>query len=206
MVSMQNSLSRQTMVCLGVYALIFAYYWTLLSDGRFLLVAPIPFGLTFNRMIEYMSRGRFDVDPSIIGFEGFVREGRTYAYFGVLPALLRWPLLIWPRFAGVDFTALSCAIAATLAAIAKLAAVRQARQVMGDAPYARRVTLFVVAIVIFGGAQVQFLRPSIYEEPLHWASAIAAALSCWLSAGVSMRRDGAPGTSWRWGHWPGCAC
>ena len=71
-------------------------------------------------MIEYMSRGRFDVDPSSIGFEGFVRDGRTYAYFGVLPALLRWPLLIWPRFAGVDFTALSCAIAATLAAIAKL--------------------------------------------------------------------------------------
>jgi hypothetical protein len=75
----------------------------------------------------------------------------------------------------VDFTAFSCAIAATLAAIAKLATVRQARQVMGDAPYARRVTLFVVAIVIFGGAQVQFLRPTIYEEPLHWASAIAAA-------------------------------
>jgi hypothetical protein len=163
------------MVCLGVCAFIFVYYWTLLSDGRFFLIAPIPLGLTFNSMIEYMSRGRFDVDPAIIGFEGFVRDGRTYAYFGVLPALLRWPLLIWPRFAGVDFTAFSCAIAATLAAIAKLATVRQARQVMGDAPYARRVTLFVVAIVIFGGAQVQFLRPTIYEEPLHWASAIAAA-------------------------------
>jgi hypothetical protein len=175
MVSMQYDPSRQTMVCLGVCVLIFVYYWTLLSDGRFLLVAPIPFGLTFNSMIEYMSRGRFDVDPSSIGFEGFVRDGRTYAYFGVLPALLRWPLLIWPRFAGVDFTALSCAIAATLAAIAKLATVRQARRVMGDAPYARRVTLFVVAIVIFGGALVQFLRPAIYEEPLHWASAIAAA-------------------------------
>jgi hypothetical protein len=65
--------------------------------------------------------------------------------------LFRWPLLIWPRFAGVDFTVISCAIAATLAAIAKLATVRQARQVMGDAPYAGRVALFVVAIVIFGG-------------------------------------------------------
>src|SRR3984893_1534656 len=174
MVSMQQGLSRQTMVSLGVCTLIFVYYWTLLSDGRFLLVAPIPFGLTFNSMIEHLSRGRFDVDPSIIGFEGCVRDGRTYAYFGVLPALLRWPLLIWPRFAGVDFTAVSCAIAATLGAIAKLATVRQARHVMGDGPYTVRSRLFVVAVLIFGGAQLQFLRLAIYAEPLPWASPIAA--------------------------------
>jgi hypothetical protein len=175
MASMQHGLSRQTTVSLEVGAFIFVYYWALLSDGRFLAVEPIPLGLTFNSMIDYLSRGRFDIDPSIIYDEGFVRDGRTYAYFGVLPALFRLPLLIWPRFAGVDLTVISCAIAATLAAIAKFATVRQARQVMGDAPYARRVTLFAMAIVIFGGAQVQFLRPAIYQEPLYWASAIAAA-------------------------------
>jgi hypothetical protein len=171
---MQHGLSRQTTVSLCVCAFIFVYYWALLSDGRFLAVAPISLGLTFNSMIDYMSRGRFDIDPSIIQGEGFVRDGRTYAYFGVLPALFRLPLLIWPRFAGVDFTVISCAIAGALAAVAKLAVVLRARHLMGDAPYARRVTLFAMAIVIFGGAQVQFLRPAIYEEPLHWASTIAA--------------------------------
>jgi hypothetical protein len=175
MVSVQQVLSRQTMVSLCVCAFISVYYWALLSDGRFLAVAPIPLGLTFNSMIDYISRGRFDIDPCIIQFEGFVRDGRSYAYFGVLPALFRFSLLIWPRFAGVDFTVISCTIAATLAAIVKLATVRRARQVMGDAPYARRVTLLAMAIVIFGGAQVQFLRSAIYEEPLHWAAAIAAA-------------------------------
>ena len=169
-----SSTWRATAVRAGVCGFIFFYYWTLLSDGKFFAVEPVRYGLTFNSMIDYLARLRFDIDPSIILHEGFLRDGHTYSYFGVTPALLRLPLLILPRFAGVDFTVISCAVAASIAAIAQLAAVRRARLAMGDVPYAGRITALAMAIFIFGGPQLQFLRPSVFQEALNWASAIAA--------------------------------
>ena len=153
---------------------VFLFYWAVLSDGAFLAAKPVRLGLMFNSMLDHMSHGRFDVDPSAIGNEGFRRDSLTYAYFGPLPALWRLPMLLWPRLRGVDFTTLSCAIAAALGAIAKLAAVMRARRAMGDAPYPGRVAWLGMATVIFGGEQLQFLRASIYQEALFWACAFAA--------------------------------
>jgi hypothetical protein len=166
--------SRRTATVVAICGFIFLYYWTLLSDGRFIQAKPIRYDLVFNSMIEYMSHGRFDVDPDVILQEGFTRDGRTYAYFGIFPALLRLPILLATGLRTVDYTVISCAIAATIAAVAKLGAVFQAGQSMGDVAYKTRVLLFAMAMVIFGGSQVQFLRPSVYQESIFWASAIAA--------------------------------
>ncbi len=165
---------RVVTVAAVVCGFIFLYYWALLSDGRFLRVKSFRYDLVFNSMIEYLSRGRFDVDPDAILQEGFTRDGRTYAYFGILPALLRLPILLAPPLRTVDFTVISCAVAATIAAVAKLGAVLQAGRAMGDVTYKSRVLLFTMAMVIFGGSQIQFLRPSVYQESIFWASAIAA--------------------------------
>jgi hypothetical protein len=158
----------------GVYVFIFVYYWALLSDGRFLDAPPIHLGLMYNSMIEYLSEGRFDVDPRIIRFEGFTRDNHTYAYFGVMPAFLRLPILLFPSLRGVDFTLIFCAIGATLAAVLQLTAVLRAGRAIAGALYVRRIMLFAMAIVIFGGSQVQFLRPTVYQEPEYWASALAS--------------------------------
>ena len=165
---------RGLAIAIVVGLFMFLYYWALLSDGRFLAAEPLRYGLVFNSMIEYLAQGRFDVDPTIILHEGWFRDGHTYAYFGPVPALLRLPILLLPRYRDFDFTTISCAIGATIASIANLGALCQARCVLGDAPYVRRIMVFVVAIVIFGGAQLQFLRPSIFQESLYWAAAIAA--------------------------------
>ncbi len=165
---------RIAAAAIALAAFIFLYYWALLSDGHFFAVKPIRYDLVFNSMLEYMARGRFDVDPAVILQEGFTRGGRTYAYFGILPALVRWPILLAPRLRAVDFTVIFCALAATLAAMAKLAAVRQAGRAMGQGAGTRRVLPLAAAMVVFGGAQVQFLRPSVYQESIFWAAAIAA--------------------------------
>src|SRR6185312_7518980 len=44
----------------------------------------------------------------------------------------------------------------------------------------RLMLALAAAAVVFGGAQIQFLRPSIFQESLFWASAIAA-LFVWLA-------------------------
>jgi hypothetical protein len=52
--------------------------------------------LTSNSMLEHLLRGQYDVDPNIVGTEGYLRDGRVYAYWGVFCALLRLPLTLIP--------------------------------------------------------------------------------------------------------------
>ena len=72
------------------------YYLFLAMDGSFNFMKPVELaarGMTFNSMLEHLLRGEFDVDPAAVVFEGIIRDGRTYVYFGILPAFLRLPLL-----------------------------------------------------------------------------------------------------------------
>src|SRR5205809_684359 len=75
-----------------------AYYAFLLSLGFPGFFAPSQRGLTFNSMLLHLLDGSFDVDPETIGDEGVLRGGRVYAYFGIVPALLRLPLLAFAGF------------------------------------------------------------------------------------------------------------
>ena len=80
-------------VVLPSFALAVSYYAALLSLGSPRFLTPAPGGLTFNSMLLHMLNGSFDVDPETIGIDGVVRNGLTYTYFGIVPALLRLPLL-----------------------------------------------------------------------------------------------------------------
>jgi len=94
------------------------YYLFFVMDGSFNLFKPIEptaRGMAFNSMLEHLQHGEFDIDPAAIGSEGFVRDGKTYTYFGIIPALLRFPLLLTGGLMRLDVTRLYCALAATLA-------------------------------------------------------------------------------------------
>jgi hypothetical protein len=132
------------------------------------------FGLTFNSMAEHLLAGRFDVDPAIIGAEGFDVGDRTMAYFGIFCALLRVPLVLVPALARVDVTWWSCLIAALLAAGFQA---RSIGLVWTRASSPRQVWLAAALLlgVLFGGPHIQFLRPSIYQEPINWALFFASA-------------------------------
>jgi hypothetical protein len=102
------------------------YYVFLAMDGSFNVSKPIELaarGMTFNSMLEHLLRGGFDVDPAAVAFEGVIRDGKTYVYFGILPALLRLPLLPTGALPWLDVTGLYCALAATVALGFKLASV-----------------------------------------------------------------------------------
>jgi|tagenome__1003787_1003787.scaffolds.fasta_scaffold20948355_3 hypothetical protein len=158
------------LICLAAACL---YYRALLdccSKGFF---GPAPYGLTFNSMLLHLLNGRFDVDPQTIGDEGSLRNGLVYTYFGVLPGLLRLPFLSWPNFADTDFTRLSCLTAVMIMAGFKLLSVRTVWWTAGTSNR-RGLLIFLIIAILFGGPQIQFLRPSIYQEVLLWASALSA--------------------------------
>jgi hypothetical protein len=161
-------------------AALFVFHWAVLTDLRFLAAPAPPHALMFNSMLDYLLQGRLDIDPEVIGKEGFVRDGRTYAYFGPAPVLLRLPMLAFPRLRGFDFTALSCALAATIAMLGKQAALRIVGRMLEPGRGASLAVVLVAIVLLFGGSLIPYLRPSIYQEPILWAGA-QASLFLWLA-------------------------
>ncbi len=146
---------RLLVASLTAFMLIYSYMLmsALFHRGPFY---PFLFGLTYNSMLEHMLHGAFDVDPKIVGNEGFIYGGRTYAYFGILPALLRLPLALFHRLGTTDVTLLSCVVATMLAGFFKVRAVIAAALQLEDTRLRSFTFVALVVAIVLGGPQVQF--------------------------------------------------
>jgi len=136
-----------------------------------------PVRLTFNSMLAHLLRGQFDVDPQIVSYEGYVRDGRVYSYFGMWCALLRLPLWFVHRM-NADMTFWSCLTAACLAGMAKVRAVLLIRRRAIRSPMASYATKLMLAYILLAGSAVVLLQESIYLEVILWAYAFAAVFVC----------------------------
>jgi hypothetical protein len=65
-------------------------------------------GSGLDNMLVHLLHGEVTVDREAIDFEAFTHDGKTYAYFGVFPALLRLPALPFVDVAQVPLARLSC--------------------------------------------------------------------------------------------------
>jgi hypothetical protein len=186
--------SRSLLVLLYII-LIFAaaiYYLFLAMDGSLNFAKPLEGsarGMVFNSMLEHLLHGEFDVDPAAIAFEGSVRNGKTYAYFGIVPALLRLPLVPTGALAWLDVTGLYCALAATVALCFKLASVALINDRLPKNRLQAVAFIVIVLSLLLGGAQIQFLRGSIYQETIAWAGAISAAFIYCAIRGLIAKRE-----------------
>lgn len=165
--------ARRMLFLGAALGLLFLYYLMEISDlGSALRRPSPPLNFTFNSMLGHLLMGRFDVDPRTVGYEGFSRGGRVYAYWGIFPALLRLPLLVSNRWPQIDITLWSCWLAACTAAAIKLHTLR----VVGRAsPKVPSWLLGYAAIALaLSGAQICFLRSLLYQEVCLWAGVFAA--------------------------------
>ena len=90
------------------------YYLLLLSNGTFQLFAPEMLDKAFDNVLVHLLRGEVTVDREAIDFEAFTHDGKTYAYFGVFPALLRLSALPFVDITHVPLARLSCLTAVVL--------------------------------------------------------------------------------------------
>jgi hypothetical protein len=172
-VQLRSIRTRRTLFVGAAFALLCFYYLLEISDaGTALGRASPPLNFTFNSMLDHLLRGHFDVDPRAVGYEGFSREGRVYAYWGIFPALLRLPLVVSSRWLQIDITLWSCWIAACTAAAIKLHTLRIVGRAAPDVP-AWLLGYTAIALAL-SGAQICFLRPLLYQEVCLWAGAFAA--------------------------------
>ncbi len=155
-------------------AFVATYQWLLISnfDGR--LFAPESLDGTFNSMLLHLLHGSAEVSPSAIGFESFTRNGHTYAYFGIVPALLRLPALPFtsdPEH--MHLARLSCVTGATVLVGLTLRLLFMAHRSL--APDQRSSTLLVCAAAAFvlGGPQLFVANAGyVYNEPEIWGAVL----------------------------------
>jgi hypothetical protein len=121
--------------------------------------------------------------------KGVVRDGKTYTYFGIFPALLRLPLLLTGALPRLDVTRLYCALAATIALCFKLATVVLINDRLPKSRLQAIAFFVLVLSLLVGGAQIQFLKGSIFQETLDWAGVIDAAFVYCAVRGLIASRE-----------------
>lgn len=130
----------------------------------------------FDEQAAALLDGHLHVDPDVAGIEGFVHDGRTYLYFGLVPAVLRLPIIaVTERFDG-RLTQLSMLVAlavATWAAARLLWRARRWRR--GDGPPGRWepwiVGTFTAAVGLASPLLFLAARPVVYHETELWGAA-----------------------------------
>jgi hypothetical protein len=177
------------------------YYVFLLTDGTFDLFGAEAMGLVFNDMALRLLHWDFTSSPDIIGVEGFVRDGRTYTYFGIFPALIRLPLVPLLDLHTVQVGRLSCWIALSLSAWAQASLLML---VCGSLPRtAVSGVLYACALfaLLFTGPQLAMTHAAyLYIEPITWSTLFTL---CFLRIGVARLL---PGGALRRRDWCGLAC
>ena len=135
-------------------------------------VRPGGLRLTFNSMIDHMLHGHFDVDPKTVEEEGFLRDGKVYAYWGIFPSLLRLPVLLFPNGLHWDVTRLSSIMAVLMILFFNYRTWRfVSDRYLGGNSW---VSLCLAIALAFSGEQVCFFEHSLYQEVCFWALAFAS--------------------------------
>src|SRR6266481_3305294 len=162
---------------------VFFYYAALLTNGDFILWAPAihpgdseqsVFGFVYNSTLLHLLRGEFTIDLDAIGFEALIRDGKVYTYFGVMPAVLRLPLLPFVDLERIDVAPLSCCIAASLATLLKVSALRTACTASTARARSDMLAWALLAAFVLGGCSVPFLRATVYQEVILWEGVFAS--------------------------------
>ena len=151
-------------LCLLVLA-----WFTTWGDGR--LFDAERFGGYYDAQARAILHGRLDVPPEAIGFEAFVRDGKSYGYFGIAPALLRVPLLLlFPHMDG-HWSRLMMLIGAGLSILYAYRLLLLFRGSQAGDPAVDR--LFVLAAGL--GSTLVFLvsRSYTYHEAILWGATFA---------------------------------
>lgn len=135
--------------------------------------------------------GDLAVPPGSLGIEEFVVDGRSYTYFGPVPALARLPVLaLTERFDG-RLTGLSLLLAGVLTAAALTALlwrVRGLRRGAGPVSTGEAAVAAMLVASLLGGSALLYLsaRPIVYHEAIAWGLALTVA-GAWAVLGVAVR-------------------
>ncbi len=154
---------------------LFFYYAFLLCNGTISLLGRESGDLVFGSMLDHLLRGDFGVDAAVIGPESFTRDGKTYSYYGIVPALLRLPAMLFFDVTKIGLARPSCLIAMTIYVGALLRMLLLIHRSVSPARRSNACLVIMAAAICFSGPEVYLLGSAwFYHEPVFWASAFGA--------------------------------
>jgi hypothetical protein len=165
---------------LGSLVALVPFVWMLSGPGPSLVSDEGLLGSFFDVQGHALLDGRLDVPPEEVSFEGFRVDGRTYTYFGLVPSLLRLPVLAVTDDLDGQLTQLSMLLAfAVLLAGGAVLHWRVRCLLRPGRPLARTdsAAAFLLQVVLGAGAVPLYLasRPVVYHEAELWGAALAVA-------------------------------
>ncbi len=167
----------------GVVVASVPYLWLLMNDwtGTYNPLRSIPyFGDFYDEQAQAMLHGHLWVPTGSLGIEGFVHDGHTFTYFGLLPSLLRIPfILAAPSLTG-RLTAPSMLVAWLLTGLFSSMLIWRVRIMLRGSValgWAEAASLGVLVATIMGGSVLLFLgaAPWVYDEDVAWSVAVTIA-------------------------------
>lgn len=166
---------------------VFAIYAAMATSGFQEVLGPTFRGQIFNSMALHLLSGRFDVDPLSIGDEAFVRNGQTYAYFGIFPALLRMPLVPFVEIATWSFARLSLLLALFIGAAAQALSVSLVLPRIAPAATVHMVLPLLVLAALLSGPPILLglAGASVFDEANGWSWAFASIFAAIALLGLS---------------------
>lgn len=151
------------------------YELILVSRGGTALFQEVSLGHVFNAMALNLLELRFDIDPAVIENEAFFRDGRTYTYFGIFPALLRLPLVPFLDIATLPLSRLSLWLALTVGSLAQLAAATCAFRNAPQGPARDAIeSRLLLAAALSGPPILLAFAGTLFDEAGSWGWALAA--------------------------------
>jgi hypothetical protein len=144
-----------------------AGFWWLVTAGTGRLLVPETFGSFYDYQAASLLQGRLDVPAPGISGEAFIVAGKHYGYFGILPALLRLPFVVYDVAFGeiIRSAMLGYFVGCLIAAYALLCWAARQREPTAT-PSALATVLFTLSVGL--GSTLLFLgsRAYIYHEAI----------------------------------------
>jgi hypothetical protein len=162
----------------AVISIVAVYYLFLLSIGTFQLFAPESLDQVFNSVLMHLVRGEFNVDSGAIQFEASIRNGKTYTYFGVFPALLRLLALPFTDIVRAHLARLSCLAAMVIFVALQLRTLLLVHDTLPTRNQKSEFFAVMAVAIVLSGPQIYLLAVAwVYHEPILWAGVMAAAFN-----------------------------
>jgi hypothetical protein len=162
----------------GLIAVVTIYYLFLLSNGTLQILAPELLDKVFDNMLVHLLRGEFTVDRDAIDYEAVTRNGSTYTYFGVFPAILRLLAMPFVDIAQAELARLSCLVAVVIFVVLQLRMLLIAHYSLPAGSQMPGLFTVMVATTVLSGPQLYILGSAwVYHEPILWGAVLAAAFN-----------------------------
>ena len=152
----------------------------MLSDGHLSLSRQMGFlGSFYDAQGRALLHGHLAVPAASASFEGFVIGGRTYTYFGLVPAILRLPILLVTHALDGRLTQLSMLLALIVLLVSGARAHWHVRELIRPGEplgRAERAAVFLIALALGAGVPLFLVSwPVVYQEAELWGAALALA-------------------------------